>query len=84
MDLEDWTAIEEWFTVEGDVPVEENLEDHIQSIDNFENCQDEEYDNVLFSARLGQCDTFDVATQTSSSSLNTQPVQQLKTIAVHL
>jgi len=70
--LEDWTAIEEWFAAEGDVPVEENLEDYVQSIDNYDNCQvDEEYDNVLFSARLGQCDTFDVATQTSSSSLST-------------
>jgi len=36
VDLEDWTAIEDCFAAEGDVPVEENLEDCIQSIDNFD------------------------------------------------
>ena len=74
MDLEDWTVIDERFATEGvDVTAEDNIgtaEDCIQSIDNFDDCEEgEEYNDMLFSTRLGQCDTLDdTVTLTSSSS----------------
>ena len=88
MDLEDWTVIDEWFAAEGvDVPAEDNVEaaeDCIQSIDNFDHCEeDEEYNNMLFSTRLGQCDTNDDAVTPTSSSSSSATSFLISTPAQH-
>jgi len=67
VDLEDWTVVDEWFTSHsvdeiGCVPTEENevatiVDDCIQSIDNFEECQEnEESVDAVFHTRLVQSD----------------------------